>query len=167
MDENFTCSQIETLMNYYIEGKLAPSLVKYMQKHLDKCEYCNQKFKRLHQQQNHNIKSPKANSDNTFLGSLSAYIDNELDTYENVKIKKMTISNPTARQKLESMYKFQKLMHSAYEKTKNDTKIDYSKNIIALLDKSEDYTTPYFRNIILMFLLLFIAIICGFVYLYF
>ncbi|MBO6257076.1 hypothetical protein J6N69_03470 [bacterium] len=79
----------------------------------------------------------------------------------------MTISNPTARQKLESMYKFQKLMHSAYEKTKNDTKIDYSKNIIALLDKSEDYTTPYFRNIIIMFLLLFIAIICGFVYLYF
>lgn len=167
MDNNFTCSQIETLMNYYIEGKLAPSLVKYMQKHLDSCEYCNQKFKQLCERFQINVCHENNKSDNTFIGNLSAYIDNELETSENVKIKKMTISNPSARQKLESMYKFQKLMHSAYEKTKNDTKIDYSKNIITLLDKPDDYTTPYFRNIIIMFLLLFIAIICGFVYLYF
>ena len=58
----------------------------------------------------------KANTDKQFIKELSAYVDNELDTSENVRIKKITISNPTARQRLESMYNYQKLMHSAYER---------------------------------------------------
>ena len=65
------------------------------------------------------------------------------------------------------MYKFKKLMHNAYEKTKNDTKFDYSKSIVATLNEGQGYTTTYFRNIIILFVLLLIAVITGFIYLYF
>lgn len=169
MDKNFNCSQIEVLMSYFAQGKLAPSLIKYIENHINSCPECKKKFEKINNrtQYGNTFYNKKANNENILIGNLSAYIDNELETSENVKIKRMTISNPTARQKLESMYKFQKLIHSAYEKTKNDTKIDYSKNILAMINQQEDYTTTYFRNIIIMFLLLCIAIVCGFLYLYF
>ena len=169
MDKNFNCSQIEVLMSYFAQGKLAPSLIKYIGNHINSCPECKKKFEKINNrtQYGNTFYNKKANNENILIGNLSAYIDNELETSENVKIKRMTISNPTARQKLESMYKFQKLMHSAYEKTKNDTKIDYSKNILAMINQHDDYTTTYFRNIIIMFLLLCIAIVCGFLYLYF
>lgn len=171
MDIHFTCNQVETLLGYYIEGTLAPSLSEIVKEHIKNCSKCQKKFELLKtvmkQYDNSNDRINEHKSDSELIGNLSAYMDNELDTSENVKIKKMTISNPSARQKLESMYKFQKLLYSAYEKTKNDTKFDYSKNIIAMIHQPPDYSTTYFRNIIIMFVLILIAIISGFVYLYF
>ncbi len=168
MNIHFTCAQVETLINYYTEGKLAPSLAQFVSEHIKKCSKCRKKFEQL---QNvlteYNKPKNQREPDKELIGSLSAYMDNELDTSENVKIKKMTISNPSARQKLESMYKFQRLLHSAYEKTKNDTKFDYSKSIMAMVNESSPYTTLYFRNIIILFVLLLIAVISGFIYLYF
>ncbi len=168
MDINFTCNQVETLLGYYIEGTLAPSLSEIVKEHIKNCSKCRKKFERLQSfMPKYDAKQNERQPDKELIGSLSAYMDNELDTTENVKIKKMTISNPSARQKLESMYKFQKLLHSAYEKTKNDTKFDYSKNIMAMINQSPDYSTTYFRNLIIMFILIMIAIISGFAYLYF
>ena len=46
-------------------------------------------------------------------------------------------------------------------------KFDYSKNIVSALNKSADYNTTYFRNIIILFCIIILAIISGFVYLYF
>ena len=43
-----------------------------------------------------------------FKANLSAYIDNELDDKENIRIRKITISNPIARKDLEEMYAFKK-----------------------------------------------------------
>ena len=102
-----------------------------------------------------------------YIHKLSAYVDNELNSDENIKIKKMTISNPKARQELETLYKFQNVIHSAYEKTKNDTKFDYSKNIMTRLQDSTEYTTTYFYKLAGLFVILLIAIISGFIYLYF
>ena len=168
MNINFTCSQVETLISYYIEGKLAPSLVRFVSEHLKNCSKCKKKFEQM---QNvlteYNKPKTQREPDKELIGSLSAYMDNELDTSENVKIKKMTISNPSARQKLESMYKYQKLIHNAYEKTKNDIKFDYSKNIMAIINKTPDYSTLYFRNIVIVLVLMTIAIISCFIYLYF
>ena len=79
----------------------------------------------------------------------------------------MTISNPTIRKELENMYKFKKIIHSAYEKTKNDTKYDYSKNIMSNIQDNPEYTTTYFYKIATIFVLLITAIIGGFIYLYF
>ncbi len=168
MEIHFTCAQVETLINYYSEGKLAPSLAQFVGEHLKKCSKCRKKFEQLQEVlMQYNKQKKQREPDKELIGSLSAYLDNELDTSENVKIKKMTISNPSARQKLESMYKFQKLLHSAYEKTKNDIKFDYSKSIISAVNETSQYTTPYFRNIIILFALILIAVISGFIYLYF
>ena len=119
----------------------------------------------------HNKSQPETikekNVDNEFITKLSAYVDNELNTDENIKIKKMTISNPSARKELETMYKYKKFMHSAFEKTKNSSKYDYSRDIIANLQDNTDYTTNYFYKLIAAFFVILIMIISGFVYLYF
>lgn len=169
MDIQFTCNQVETLINYYIEGKLAPSLSEFVLEHIKSCSKCRKKFEQLQSlvSEYKNKSKSERKPDKELIGSLSAYIDNELDTSENVKIKRMTISNPSARQKLESMYKFQKLLHSAYEKTKNDTKFDYSKNVMATIYKTSEYSTLYLRYIMIVIVFLLMAIICGFIYLYF
>ena len=171
MDINLNCNQVEALINFYIEGKLAPSLKSEIDEHILKCSKCRQKIEQLKnvlsQYESNNYKTQNENLSHEFINKLSAYIDNELDTTDNVKIKKITISNPSARKRLESMYNYQKLMHSVFEKTKNNTKFDYSKNIVSALNESSDYNTTYFRNIIILFCIIIIAIISGFVYLYF
>ena len=165
MDKNFNCSQIEVLMSYYAQGKLAPSLVKYIEKHIDSCPDCMKKFERINAKTQYNSRFYKKDDDteNILIGNLSAYIDNELETSENVRIKKMTISNPTARQKLESMYKFQKLIHSAYEKTKNDSKIDYSKSITAMMNQTADYNvfTYIYCNCVRFCIFIFLDFLCS------
>ena len=84
---------------------------------------------------------------------MSAYVDNELNTDENIKIKKMTISNPSARKRLETMYKYKNLCIQLLKKTKNSSKYDYSRDIIANLQDNTDYTTNYFYKLIAAFLL--------------
>ena len=169
MNIQFTCNQVESLIGYFIEGKLAPSLLEFFNQHIKKCPKCRKKVEQIQKvmaKYEPNPDKSKSKPDKELIGSLSAYMDNELDTGENVKIKKMTILNPNAREKLESMYKFKRLLHNAYEKTKNDTKFDYSKSIIASINEGQSYTTTYFRNIIILFVLILIAIMTGVIYLY-
>lgn len=99
--------------------------------------------------------------------TLSAYIDNELSNDENIKIKKLTIANNNARKELENMYKFQKLIHSAFERTKSDVKKDFSKNVVAEITNEDYYSTNYFQKLALIFITIICAIIGGFIYLYF
>ena len=37
MDINLNCNQVEALINFYIEGKLAPSLKSEIDEHISKC----------------------------------------------------------------------------------------------------------------------------------
>lgn len=62
---------------------------------------------------------------------MSAYIDNELTDEENLRIKKIAISNPIARKDLEDIYTFKRLLHSSFDKTKNNVKEDFSKNVLS------------------------------------
>ncbi len=177
MNSNLSCNQVEALINFYIEGKLNPALKKYVDLHLQSCPKCRKKLEELKsillkydslkpieksQNSEQNIEENKE-----LVKNLSAYIDNELNTNDNIKIKKMTISNPQTREKLEKMYRFQKLMHAAYEKTKNEYKIDYAKNIVSLITDNSEYSTTYFKKILILFFILVIAIFAGFLYLYF
>lgn len=174
MNKDLTCNQVSALINFYIEGKLNPRLREYIDQHISKCPACRKKIQELQKI----LDTFKANSrpkqqitsgqtDFEFKNKLSAYVDNELNNNENIKIKKITITNPTARKELEMMYKFKQIMHSAYEKTKTNVRYDYSKNILTKIQDSKEYTTTYFYKLTALFVILIAAIITGFIYLYF
>jgi anti-sigma factor RsiW len=175
MNKDLTCQQVSALINFYIEGKLNQKLREYINLHIEKCPTCKKKIEELKKIL---AKYNKSNTNNTqekeiaklpegAIHKLSAYIDNELNSTENIKVKKLTISNPIARKELENMYKFRKIIHTAYEKTKNETHIDYSKSVIANLQDNNDYSTSYFYKLAGLFVILITAIIVGFIYLYF
>ncbi len=170
MNKELTCNQVAALINFYIDGRLNPRLKQDFDNHLAKCPTCRKKIEELQKiMSKFKHSEPEQTKDELqmdFINNLSAYVDNELNSNENIKIKKMTISNPNARKELESMYKYKKLLHSAYEKTKNDSKFDYSKTIVSKLQDSQDYTTNYFIKLSLGFVAIMMAIIGGFIYLY-
>ena len=144
MQQQLTCNQVGALLTYYVENKLNEPLKKYVEYHLSKCPECNEKYQKLKKLLNNFTEiSKKINEDDTeednpyitkqyrdFKSNLSAYIDNELTDEENIRIKKIAISNPVARKDLEDIYTFKKLLHSSFDKTKNDAKEDFSKNIL-------------------------------------
>lgn len=175
MNKELTCNQVSALISFYIKGKLNPKLKEYVDLHLAKCPACRKKIDDLNKilnKFNNNTTEPEQPQEEEtlsyeFRNRLSAYVDNELESHENIIMKKMTISNPTARKELESMYKFQKAMGSAYNKTKNDFKYDYSKDILHKLQDGREYTTTYFYKLMILFTVLVMAIVGGFLYLYF
>lgn len=173
MDKELTCAQAAAIINFYIEGKLNPRLREYMENHLTKCSRCRKKIEELQKIMNKFKPNPKNTLSNNselkedFIRNLSAYVDNELSSGDNIKIKKMTISNPNARKELELMYKYKRMVASAYEKTKNESRFDYSKDILSKIQEIPDYSTNYFYKLSAIFLFLLMGIIGGFIYLYF
>ena len=173
MNKNLTCNQVSALINFYIEDKLNQRLREYVEIHLAKCPYCKSKIQELKNILAKYKNTPKRQAKTQpaltidILGKISAYADNELNIEDNIKVKKMTISNPTARQELENIYKFKKAIQSSYEKTKNNNKFDYSKSIMNKMQNEYDYNTTYFYKLAALFAMILIAIICGFIYLYF
>ncbi|MBR1425287.1 zf-HC2 domain-containing protein [bacterium] len=174
MDKNLTCSQVCALINFYIEGNLTPKLKQGIENHIKNCPSCRKKIEDLS-----NLLSPYSKNrietaeeekdyvNQEFVKNLSAYIDNELNPNENVKIKKIAISNPAARKKLDSMYKYRQLLQSSYSKTRNESKFDYSRQIISQIQDAQTYSTTCFHKIAIAFIFLISAIILGFIYLYF
>ena len=174
MNKNLTCNQVMSLLNFFISGEINDKLKEYVEAHISKCQKCRKKFEDLkfvlskyQNIKNDIIKEHNESLSGAFIDNLSAYIDRELAQDENIRIKKLTISNPDARKCLEQLYKSQKIMQLSYEKTKSNSKFDYSKNIMAQILEGKDYTTVYFKRLILLFCILIAAIISGFIYLYF
>ena len=98
-----------------------------------------------------------------FKHNLSAYIDNELDANESLRIKKIAISNPLARKDLEDMYQFKKMLHNSFEKTRSDWKNDYSKLIINKLEKNyQQIGLDPFYKLLGAFTVLISLIVFGF-----
>ena len=173
MNNKLTCSQVLSLINFYIDGKLNPTLEEYVREHIKNCPHCKEKISELesilnkYKKSQLNITKQETTANQSLRKSLSAYIDNELNYNDNIKIKKFTISNNNARKELEIMYKFQKLIRSAYEQTKKENKKDFSKYIIAEITNNDYYIYAYFRKLALIFVIIVMLIICGFLYLYF
>ena len=143
MQKELTCAQVSALITYYLEDKLNYPLKEYVEQHLSTCKKCNEKYQKLlkindkfsknnnetdYEIQDNNYHTKQRHED--FRLNLSAYVDNELSDEENIRIKKIAITNPTARKDLEEFYTFKKLLHSSFDKTKNELKHDYSGNII-------------------------------------
>lgn len=176
MQQQLTCEQVSALLTYYVENKLNEPLKKYLEYHLSICPECSEKLKKLKKLvNNYNEISKRINSDDEieensyfnkqyedFKLNLSAYIDNELTDEENIRIKKIAISNPIARKDLEDIYTFKKLLHSSFDKTKNDSKEDYSKNILNdIYSLHQNNKLDPFYMIMTIFSVIIAAIILG------
>lgn len=146
-----TCSQMDVLISFYLEGELSNSLKEKVEEHLTQCTTCKTKYeilKTLIYEINESYKplsenNNKANMSNMFHNNVSAYIDNELSQNESLKIKKIAISNKKARQILQDNYKIRKLMNESFNKTKFDTKQDFSKKVLKQLNPQEEYNLNF------------------------
>lgn len=150
-----TCAQMDVLISFYIDGDLSTSLKAQVEEHIKSCATCRAKFEIIKSmlkdlKQNFDInnepketkqtyKTPSQSKQYTlFKNDLSAYIDNELSSDENVKIKKFTINNSKAREDLQDCYNIRKLMNDSFKKTKTDTRQDFSRNVLRLLELDDE-----------------------------
>lgn len=144
MRHQLNCNQVVTLLTFYIENKLDENLSICVREHLSTCEKCQEKYLKLKRiLENFSEIKTKINEEDrvdtkqyetpqyeTFKANLSAYIDNELSDNENIKIKKIAISNPLARKDLEEVYAFKQLLQSSFNRTRNELKQDYAKRTL-------------------------------------
>ncbi len=174
MDNNLTCSQVIALLSFYVQGKTNYQVTNFIQAHLAKCESCRNKyemmtkvFKDFSEAKNKidEVELPKTVNSSCCAGfkeKMSAYLDSELSDDENVRFKKFAISNTYVRNELEDMYKVKNALNTSFEKTKNDFKEDFSKDIIVKLDMED---TVYMQEPILkiasIFIFLFVFLSVG------
>lgn len=169
MTSNLTCTQVSALLSFYIEEKLSSQLKQFVEAHLEICPACRAKLealksmvkslKEVHEKlasikskNEENVTSPQYDE---FKTNLSAYIDNELEDIDNIKIKKYIIANPKARQDLESMYNIKKALHNSFEKEKNEVKDDFSKYILRRIDIQEEvYGPDSFAKVVALFIVI-------------
>lgn len=167
MKNKITCKQIQAILPFYLKGRVNPALTEIIEEHLAICPHCKELYLKAFDEYNDfafiDVEPDTEDEDNerfatkeyaNFKKKLSAYLDSELEDNETIRIKKMTISNPLARKDLEDMYLFKRLLHSSFERTKENCKHDFSKLIVKKLDDQNFYQTDYFMKIgaILLFI---------------
>lgn len=153
-----TCTQMDVLISFYIENELSKTLKAEVEEHLKNCASCRAKYDIIKSmisdlKNNFDIKEEctakkqweTATNSTTnsqqyhfFRTNLSSYMDNELSNEDNLKIKKFTINNKKARKELEDNYNIRKLMSNSFNKTKNDSKIDFSKSVLKQLELDDE-----------------------------
>ena len=151
-----TCSQMDVLISFYIEGDLSSALKQQVEEHIKACPTCRAKYdiiksmisdlkSSFEPRESQNSEPSETYRTTTssreyqlFKNNLSAYIDNELTNDENIKIKKYTINNLKARQDLQDSYNIRKLMNNSFKKTKAEAKQDFSRNILRQLELEDE-----------------------------
>ena len=174
MEYKLTCDQVCALLNFYAEDKLSTKLTKYVKEHLENCPVCMEKYNQMKKMLNKFIEIHNEETENPyatkqyddFKTNLSAYIDNELNDFDSIKIKKIAISNPLARQDLENIYMFKKLLHTSFEKTKNEFKNDFSKSILCQIrhDCNEETKLDPFIKLSTAFFIMLSFITAGIIW---
>lgn len=169
MTINLTCTQVGALLSFYIDDKLSSQLKQFVEAHLATCPSCRAKLDALNnmvrslKEVHEKLASMQSDSQddsttsqyNNFKANLSAYVDNELNNEENIKIKKYVISNAKARQDLENMYNLKKVLGNSFEKVKNEMKDDYSKFILKRIDIQEEvYGPDSFAKVVALFIVI-------------
>ncbi len=178
MQHQLSCEQVIALLTFFAEEKLSNKLAQYVREHLENCPECMEKYKQLKKILNRYIEIQSETEESVyqtkqyedFKSNLSAYVDNELNDFENIKIKKIAISNPLARQDLESIYLFKKALHSSFEKTKSEMKSDYSKIITNQIQHENISRTSFdpFLRLTAVFFFMVTCIVAGLIkFLYF
>lgn len=152
-----TCSQMDVLISFYLDGDLSSSLKQEVENHLQSCATCRAKFDiissmltelktTLSSKEDNNESLLNFNATdqsitshyNLFRTNLSAYIDNELSAEENIKIKKFAISNSSARKDLEANFNIRKLMNDSFKKSESEVKQDFSRSVLKQLELDEE-----------------------------
>ena len=149
-----TCAQMEILITFYIDNELSQNLRKQVEEHLKKCTTCAAKYEIITSMisdmksccKTEGAKKDSSDSQNNpssyqyqlFKHNLSAYVDNELNDEENLKIKKLTINNKKARKELEESFGLRKIMNNSFKKCVLENKRDFSKHIIKQLELEEE-----------------------------
>ena len=144
-----TCTQMDVLISFYIEGDLSKVLKGKVEENLKNCPTCRAKFEIINSllkdlkesvenEQEEALSTIQNSQYRLFQNNLSAYVDNELPPEENIKIKKFTINNKKARKELENTYNIRKLMNDSFQKTKSESRQDFSKNVMKQLDMSSE-----------------------------
>lgn len=166
MTVNLTCTQVSALLSFYIDDKLSSQLKQFVEAHLEICPTCAAKLealrsmvtslKEVHEKlatiKPDHEESSSMSQYNGFKVNLSAYMDNELDDEDNIKMKKYIISNPKARKELESLYNLKKAINNSFEKSKNEVRNDYSKYIMKQVDIEEEiYGPDSFTRVVALF----------------
>ena len=171
MQNELTCNQVIALMNFYVEDKLNEKLKSYVEDHLRKCPKCREIYMQSQKVISKIFTDKKKKYQTTqykeFKNNISAYIDNELDEKDSVRIKKIAITNPLARKDLEDMYTFKRLLHNSFEKTRSEWKTDYSRQVINKMDIVEPEKTPIYKIIGIFTAMLILVVCCLITMLYF
>ena len=151
-NKKISCKQVKSILPFYIKGTVNQFIADLVEEHLETCENCKKLYIKLLDEYNKSflsdledieidISTPESKFDTeiyvtneyqTFKKKLSAYFDSELDNKEQIRMKKLTISNPLARRDFEQMFRFKRLLHSSFEKTKSNFKKDFS---VAIMKK--------------------------------
>jgi len=155
---HLTCSQICSLLSFYINGKLNYPLNDMLQEHLESCPSCQEKYQTL---LNIKLKFVKAKEyldsidvaneliddyssvsetekDYALVQNLSAYSDNELSDEESLKLKKYIISNLSARRALEEIYDLRTVLRKSFDIYEAQLKEDYAKNVLNKLNIDDE-----------------------------
>lgn len=151
---SLSCSQVSSLMTFYINNKLNYPVKQMFEDHLKNCPACYEKYIALVEimskfseaknyidniKYEHPIEIKDEEKDYVLVQSLSAYSDNELSEQDSLKVKKYIITNLSARKTLEEFCSLKNILKESFEKSSNKFKIDFSKNIMKQLDIKEEY----------------------------
>ncbi|MCM1009396.1 MAG: zf-HC2 domain-containing protein [Fusobacterium sp.] len=174
MQKKITCKQVEAILPFYLKGRVNPALTEIIEEHLANCKHCKELYLKAFDECSNfafiEAETQEEADDERFATKeyadfkrkLSAYLDSELEDNENIRIKKMTISNPLARKDLEDMYQFKRLLHSSFARTKENCKHDFSKIILKKLGEQNVSQADFFMHIATILLFLSAVLSIGF-----
>lgn len=176
MQKKITCKQVQAILPFYLKGRVNPALTELIEEHLATCKHCKELYLKAFDEYNDfacieaEVEAQEEISEERFATKeyadfkrkLSAYLDSELEDNENIRIKKMTISNPLARKDLEDMYQFKRLLHSSFARTKENCKYDFSKIILKKLGEQNISQADFFMRVATILLFLSAVLSIGF-----
>ena len=150
-----SCSQVNSLLNFYISNKLNNQIREIVEEHIEKCSVCREKYQTLlsiklqfiqAKEYLDNIgtktSSEQVLSDEkiqTPIQILSEYSDNELSDEESLKVKKCIMKNLSTRKSLEELYELRNSIKQSFEKSEALMKEDYSKNVLNRIELENEF----------------------------
>lgn len=164
MSKSLNCAQVSALLCFYVEDKLTTNLKDMVTRHLAVCKKCKDRYDEmleLYRIKKNEVfdfvNSEKSDYSFQMFENISAYIDKELPDAENLKVKKAIVSNPKLRKSVDNLYYIEKYLQDSFEKTKSDSKCDYTKNIFRDIDFEDEILNSddkFFKVVALLFLII-------------
>ena len=139
---SMTCENFEELMHLYLDGELSEQLGVSFEAHMKVCKSCRCKYVAFSKiimdlresyatsslVLNKPVEREVANQEDTDI-CISAYVDNELDMTDTVKVRKMVVGHPNLRNKIEKIYSLQDLLKESFKNTQPSK--DYSRGLLS------------------------------------